>query len=321
MKSRVEQPIPAVGAVWTEPKFRFSLPKGKLGLRVSLSLVLLVLVGIYFVRLLPKLLRGLRLLQRLRVVSANHESLQLDEYTLHRTYSLAEELLDAVSATNTATLNDDSSSLIRRRRIASHESESESEASVFTELHTTFTVKAESVEVNVTVKDASDEVVNLLTNDPFIKELCSIAILKIDAERFQRNLRRLLKVYCKNSRRNAYTKAHGLAIQLIRQRSRYIAQNVYETITMPMREAITAESSMDLRKARLSEYFIKNWDEDYARRQSPLDSIADFLTESTEFWELRENLRYFLFPSAWSIYREGIRDIICHNKPKMIATL
>jgi hypothetical protein len=134
-----------------------------------------------------------------------------------------------MSAKNTIMLIDDISSLIRRRRIVVHESESESEAS--------------EDEVSVTIRDVLSKVVDLLTNNPFIKELYGITIFKIDAKRFLRNFRRLLIVYCQNSKRNAYTRVERVTIQFIQQKSHQIAQNIYDRITIPIGEA---ESSIDL---------------------------------------------------------------------------
>jgi hypothetical protein len=175
--------------------------------------------------------------------------------------------------------------------------------------------------VDPILKHGRDEIVNLLTTDPFVKELCGIAASRMSAQRMHRNFRRLLKIYSHELRGEAQTQIERIAALFINQSCHHIASEVQNNIAM--QQATTSDYAMDLRKARLAEFILKiegdNHDFPLTNSLSPLDPISRFLTTSTAFWNMRENLRRFLFPSAWTIYREGMRDIISHSKTKTIT--
>ncbi|KAG4436172.1 hypothetical protein IFR05_008332 [Cadophora sp. M221] len=50
------------------------------------------------------------------------------------------------------------------------------------------------------------------------------------------------------------------------------------------------------------------------------EDLIAFFTTGQAFWNLRDNFRKFLFPSAWFICRAGTRSIITHQAPRMITS-
>lgn len=124
-------------------------------------------------------------------------------------------------------------------------------------------------------KDALDMIVHLLTNDPYVKELCSIDLSRTGVERFHANFRRLLKKYCLDLREEAHTELEKDAVRVVRSRSSrlYIAEEVVKKITI--QETNTTDCSIDLRKERLAVHLLQDWDGNLGSplAQSLFDSI------------------------------------------------
>jgi hypothetical protein len=274
--------------------------------RIAMYLGLFFLLRVVFLRL-TRLRRGFP--HRDRIVSPNSENLQSDEYTTDGIQPLAEEVIDVELTTGiTNPVSRDVGSSTMRRR------------------HTAFTkngldIISISEEISLILRDVRDGVADLLANDPFINELCSIAVSNFDGSKFDRNFRRMFRIYQSDLEQEAHTEEEKLATRFIGLPSicHYIGAELRDRITI--QDAFATECSLDLRKGRLARYLLKALGPhgNTRRNRSPADSITRFLTESTAFWNLREELRRFLFPSAWNMYQDGMRDIICHNKPKMIT--
>jgi hypothetical protein len=302
-KSIAERWIQANSTIWSKPEVHFSIPKGNIYSRVGIYLILSLSCGA----------SSLWLLKRLRQFqcSPSENLSQSNENT--RAESLAGKLLEVQSTTSNILSADSASSVIRRRKNTVYESDSEE--SIWTILDD---YKSDPY-MTTFREDVITVFATLLTTDPFVQELCGIGVSRLSEGRFQRHLRRLLKEYCFNLEHEASTKTQRRAIKIIDRNSRSIAQEVYHRITM--QEATAADRSMDQRKARLADYLLQQGiNQGSPRDDLYLDPIILWLTESTAFWKLREHLRGFLFPKAWNTYRAGARDIISHNKPKMITT-
>jgi len=69
----------------------------------------------------------------------------------------------------------------------------------------------------------SDQLVNLLLEDKGFEAMCRDGFRSLDAERFERNLRRLLRHYSAALRRNASIELEITAAKYVRRKSRYVA--------------------------------------------------------------------------------------------------
>lgn len=79
-------------------------------------------------------------------------------------------------------------------------------------------------------QNAVERLVTLLLSDDFIKILCSEALFDLEQERFERNLRRLLKEFAVELRKEANSEQERHATQFVRLRARNSAYIICRTL-------------------------------------------------------------------------------------------
>ena len=112
MKSKIKRWLQASSAVGNEFQFKFSIPDGKAGLKVGIFLVLVELLILSFWLSTNRASHYLAL--------PSYETSRPRERRINMGHHVAEELLGAVSTSDTTLVNE--SSLIRRRHPFFHES-------------------------------------------------------------------------------------------------------------------------------------------------------------------------------------------------------
>jgi hypothetical protein len=170
---------------------------------------------------------------------------------------------------------------------------------------------------------ASEALVKLLANDDALNPLCVAAVSAIKPDRFERNYRRLLRVYSVDLRTEASNGIQESVARFVRHRARYAARAIrrhffvdeigetllHELVILPSHKSIVLDrylSGIDTSgsgtpindPSEISES--SSDDEVETLLPDSLSSIESFLTEGDAFKRLRSNLRSYLTPSNGS---------------------
>ena len=197
-------------------------------------------------------------------------------------------------------------------------------------------------------ENAMVELVETLIEDPFIQELCDIAVIRFDQSRFERNVSRLLRQFAIDLKMDAKTlmdKAVGTFIQhqhwriavslceKVAKLCSLISQN--RTIDRQLKlEGTLAHKQNQARSQRsktlqyvhciyigveFASRYSDHEDAGPVQQLRHVEAIRSFATSTQAFRNLRDNFRNSFLRHAWAIYQEGIRQIICQDNPKMIT--
>ena len=176
---------------------------------------------------------------------------------------------------------------------------------------------------------AANEFISLLLEDQTLTPLLSTAFDRIKADRLERNIKRLLKVYAIDLRQEASGDIEKEAVQLILMRARYIAYRVRQCYDKsapdetgrferlidqsPEKRALLADylrgKTRQGIQTSLSEPDVDDDDDGDASDSSPsseaeadqpelndLDRVKVFMVESAAYQRFRQNLRDFVLP-------------------------
>ncbi|KFY99200.1 hypothetical protein V500_01441 [Pseudogymnoascus sp. VKM F-4518 (FW-2643)] len=181
--------------------------------------------------------------------------------------------------------------------------------------------------------DAPNQFVSLLLNDRGFKALCVDGFRNLDANRFERNLRRLLKHYSTALCQEATREVEVLASKFIRRRSRYAASAIRRTVGSDsiykaqvmrvffssqskdtqaveryLHQRHTLETQEELDFAQVHEVNDGGTNSDTSGSDDPnyrdqlalpnlqVELVKDFLIDSNAFEDLREGLMGFVIP-------------------------
>ncbi|KAK0124367.1 hypothetical protein ONS95_009334 [Cadophora gregata] len=122
---------------------------------------------------------------------------------------------------------DNPESTLRRRIHNKPENGNESESSSHSMYSTTSAASSVShISRDNSLHIAVLAVAQILVNDPFVKELCGLAIVKLGESRFHRNFERLLRQYALDLMVEAKSRLHLQGIRLVRMSTTRIASTV-----------------------------------------------------------------------------------------------
>jgi hypothetical protein len=177
------------------------------------------------------------------------------------------------------------------------------------------------------VMAAANEFVNLLLRHPILPPLLSAASVRIEADKFERNIKRLLKAYAVDLQQEARGDVEKEAVRLILRRARYIAHQIrlhydesagdkvvsFEQVTKISIGAIledylrdktgriaqtpeTKSYGYDDNDGDVSTLSISSEGEADQPEVSDLDLVKLFMLESAAYERFRQNLKSFVLP-------------------------
>ncbi len=132
---------------------------------------------------------------------------------------------------------------------------------------------------------AGERLVGLLLGDVIIKQACSEALLTIEEEKFERNLRRLLRDFSSELRKEAETVQQRRAANFVRFRARNFAHIICNSLKPGRKPRIDNEPEEE------------SEDEDSDRSEDKVENLEIFIKSSKAFDSFRTNLRAFVYPS------------------------
>jgi hypothetical protein len=137
--------------------------------------------------------------------------------------------------------------------------------------------------------DASQRVLSILKTDAALNVLYTDSITKTSVDKFNRNFGILLKRFAVDLEKEASCWNEQRAAQFIRGRARAIAQKVATTVFPSQQESHTIQSYIvEQDKAESSD------DSDFEEEPDEFAELEIFITSSTAFRKLRDNIRGFL---------------------------
>jgi hypothetical protein len=162
------------------------------------------------------------------------------------------------------------------------------------------------------LRSAAEELLEFIANDSVLKPLYLGAMddRRIDAERFTRNLYRLLKKYGKDLKSEAKTVLHFKAASFVQSQARFIA----ERVTQLFSPANTQSPMLDFGRAEQVSRFLRSLD---GTSFSPLsDSEDDGAIEENDMSTL-ENVKDFIVSGrALASLRNGLTAFIVDSQPR-----
>jgi hypothetical protein len=138
-------------------------------------------------------------------------------------------------------------------------------------------------------QSAVERLVTLLLNDSVVKSLCTDALSTLVYERFERNLRRLLKEFAVGLRREAESEQERHTAQFVRLRARNSAHIIFTTLSQKKKE----QGEADVEVGYVSE------ENDSGRSDDEVDDLQQlesFIKSSQAIETLRGSLRAFVHP-------------------------
>jgi len=141
---------------------------------------------------------------------------------------------------------------------------------------------------------AGERLVSLFLGDTVIKRICSYAVLLIEKERFERNLRRLIKDFAAELRKEAGTVEQRHVVNFVRFRARNSAHmmcNLLIEKTSPRVVKIIPNAA--------DEEEVDSEDDDSAPSDDESDNLKQlekFINESRAFEIFRTKLKAFVYP-------------------------
>jgi hypothetical protein len=168
-------------------------------------------------------------------------------------------------------------------------------------------------------QEAVDRLVSLLLADEEINSLCTSALTTIAPDRFERNLRRLLKEFSAVLRKEAETPQQRRASQFVHIRARNSAYMICNSIT---KERTRRQNDIEF------EYVLSEGS-DSERSDDEVDDLQQleaFIITSKAIEVLKENLRAFVFPHETTVatrmdkQKEGGSQDIIHTENLEVDT-
>jgi hypothetical protein len=162
-------------------------------------------------------------------------------------------------------------------------------------------VSGSSMSSIVGPQSAVERLVILLLNDSVIKSLCTDALFTLVSERFERNLRRLLKEFAVGLRREAESEQERHTAQFVRLRARNSAYIICTTLSKKKKE----QGEVDVEVGYVSEESDSDRSDDEV---DDLQQLERFIKSSQAIETLRENLRAFVHPEYYSVPSGNVDD-------------
>lgn len=154
---------------------------------------------------------------------------------------------------------------------------------------------------------AGERLVSLLLDDPAIKQLCSEALLMIEQEKLERNLRRLLNGFAIELRKEAETTQQRHAANFVRFRARNSAHMICNSLTKDLRPVMKPKVLQEANQAEEDDHGSEDEDSDRSDDEvQNLQQLEGFIKSSAAFEVFREKLRAFVFPSEKGIERKKV---------------
>jgi hypothetical protein len=154
------------------------------------------------------------------------------------------------------------------------------------------------------------ELANFLWEDPVLRDLYSAGLqdVKIGRDRFQRNFRRLLKLFALGLKREATRQEHFRAARFVSNQSGGVSREICLRVAEPQK------TQQIIKKPEQTEEGSSDESEDEGVGDDPtedeeysLSQVKQFMLTSFALVALRENLRNFVRPTFQPKFRELLR--------------
>jgi hypothetical protein len=171
---------------------------------------------------------------------------------------------------------------------------------------------------------AAEEIADLFEHDPEIRELISKGFRKMEAERFERNLRRLLKDFAVNLRIEAKSALEKGATKLVHNYRAYVTRLLHEKLAEPDQNRwaeafhkLKDQDMRNLRKLRLErwERFLSDMVEPIVRVDGEdLDNESDngsgFSDDEQDLPNLEKVKDFMVSSEAFLVFTKSLHDFV-----------
>lgn len=157
--------------------------------------------------------------------------------------------------------------------------------------------------------------VDLLLKDAYILQLGGIVYAKFDVVTFRQALAHLLERYSSDlhvelllsplPESSLSKSAVEYGLRYLRDASYGITALIYERINASHSYVESDRDSVeDFARVMRENLHQLGYNTEHLDMQSVIDEVSGVFIESKAFWQLRENFRSLLFPTAWTTFQE-----------------